>query len=163
ADEPVAVLETDKANVDLPAPAGGVLRRAKEAGERVQVGETIARIDEAAPGTKPAASATKPAAAAATKPAQALTPAAPTAPVPAAAPASTGATSPKVGEATQGPTTFDATGTKRVPMSKIRKRIAERLVNAQNTAAILTTFNEIDLTEVMNLRAKYKDRFNEVY
>src|SRR5207248_3381810 len=72
-------------------------------------------------------------------------------------------TSPKVGEATQGPTTFDATGTKRVPMSKIRKRIAERLVNAQNTAAILTTFNEIDLTEVMNLRAKYKDRFNEVY
>ena len=41
-DEPLAELETDKANVDLPAPAAGVLRRAKDAGETVQVGETIA-------------------------------------------------------------------------------------------------------------------------
>jgi 2-oxoglutarate dehydrogenase E2 component (dihydrolipoamide succinyltransferase) len=47
-DELLCELETDKANVDLPAPAAGVLRRAKSAGETVQVGETIARIDEAA-------------------------------------------------------------------------------------------------------------------
>ena len=46
-DELLCELETDKANVDLPAPAAGVLRRAKSAGETVQVGETIARIDEA--------------------------------------------------------------------------------------------------------------------
>jgi 2-oxoglutarate dehydrogenase E2 component (dihydrolipoamide succinyltransferase) len=49
----------------------------------------------------------------------------------------------------------------RVPMTTIRKKIAERLVNAQQTAAILTTFNEIDMTELMALRAKYKDAFEK--
>lgn len=48
---------------------------------------------------------------------------------------------------------------KRVPMTRIRKRIAERLVEAQQTAAMLTTFNEVDLTEVMALRSKYKEQF----
>jgi 2-oxoglutarate dehydrogenase E2 component (dihydrolipoamide succinyltransferase) len=48
-------------------------------------------------------------------------------------------------------------------MSKIRKRIADRLVAAQHTAEILTTFNEIDMSAVMALRTKYKDRFAEVY
>ena len=46
-EEPLCELETDKANVDLPAPAAGALRRAKNAGETVHIGETIARIDEA--------------------------------------------------------------------------------------------------------------------
>ncbi|MBK9038573.1 MAG: 2-oxoglutarate dehydrogenase complex dihydrolipoyllysine-residue succinyltransferase [Bdellovibrionales bacterium] len=50
---------------------------------------------------------------------------------------------------------------KRVPMSKLRQTIARRLVEAQHTAAILTTFNEIDMTAVMALRAKYKDSFKE--
>ena len=48
-------------------------------------------------------------------------------------------------------------------MTKIRKRIAERLVQAQHTAAILTTFNEVDLSAIMALRAKYKDKFAETY
>jgi 2-oxoglutarate dehydrogenase E2 component (dihydrolipoamide succinyltransferase) len=52
-------------------------------------------------------------------------------------------------------------GEERVPMSRIRKRIAERLVAAQHTAAILTTFNEIDCSATMTLRAQYKDRFKE--
>jgi 2-oxoglutarate dehydrogenase E2 component (dihydrolipoamide succinyltransferase) len=52
---------------------------------------------------------------------------------------------------------------KRVPMTTIRKKIAERLVQAQHTAAILTTFNEIDMTNVMQLRNRYKDRFKEKY
>ncbi len=52
---------------------------------------------------------------------------------------------------------------KRVPMTTIRKRIAERLVQAQHTAAILTTFNEIDMTNVLDLRSKYKERFKEKY
>jgi 2-oxoglutarate dehydrogenase E2 component (dihydrolipoamide succinyltransferase) len=51
----------------------------------------------------------------------------------------------------------------REPMTNIRRRIAERLVQAQHTAAILTTFNEIDMTEVMALRAKYKDKFEKKY
>jgi len=49
----------------------------------------------------------------------------------------------------------------RVPMTTIRKRIAERLVQAQQTAAILTTFNEVDMTAVMDLRNKYKDSFEK--
>ena len=52
---------------------------------------------------------------------------------------------------------------KRVPMTTIRKRIAERLVHAQQTAAILTTFNEIDMSKVIELRTKYKDKFKEKY
>jgi 2-oxoglutarate dehydrogenase E2 component (dihydrolipoamide succinyltransferase) len=49
----------------------------------------------------------------------------------------------------------------RVPMSRLRRRIAERLKQAQNTAAILTTFNEVDMTAVMSLRETYKDRFEK--
>jgi 2-oxoglutarate dehydrogenase E2 component (dihydrolipoamide succinyltransferase) len=49
----------------------------------------------------------------------------------------------------------------RVPMTRLRARIAERLVDAQHTAAMLTTFNEVDLTEVMALRKRYRDSFEE--
>ena len=49
----------------------------------------------------------------------------------------------------------------RVPMTRLRARIAERLVDAQQTAAMLTTFNEIDLTEVMALRSRYKESFEK--
>lgn len=52
---------------------------------------------------------------------------------------------------------------RREPMSTIRKRIAERLKQVQNTAAILTTFNEIDMTAAMALRAKYNEAFKEKY
>lgn len=49
----------------------------------------------------------------------------------------------------------------RVPMTRLRARIAERLVEAQQTAAMLTTFNEVDLTEVMELRKRYRDSFEK--
>lgn len=52
---------------------------------------------------------------------------------------------------------------KKVAMTNIRKKIAERLVHAQHTAAILTTFNEVDMSRVMEIRSKYKDRFKEKY
>ena len=50
---------------------------------------------------------------------------------------------------------------KRVPMTRLRARIAERLVDAQATAAMLTTFNEVDLTKVMALRSRYKESFEK--
>lgn len=50
---------------------------------------------------------------------------------------------------------------KRVPMSRLRQRVAERLKQAQNTAAILTTFNEVDMSAVMDLRNRYKDTFEK--
>ncbi len=49
----------------------------------------------------------------------------------------------------------------RVPMSRLRQRIAERLVQSQSTAAILTTFNEVNMQPVMDLRARYKDKFEK--
>ncbi len=51
----------------------------------------------------------------------------------------------------------------RVPMSRLRARVAERLVEAQQTAAILTTFNEVDLSEVMALRKRYRDSFEKAH
>jgi 2-oxoglutarate dehydrogenase E2 component (dihydrolipoamide succinyltransferase) len=61
------------------------------------------------------------------------------------------------------PTQGEARLDHRVPMSRLRQRIAERLKEAQNTAAILTTFNEIDMTAVMALRSRYKDTFEKKY
>ncbi len=52
---------------------------------------------------------------------------------------------------------------KRQPMSPIRKRIAQRLVEAQHTAALLTTFNEVDMSGIMNLRKQHQDAFTERY
>ena len=50
---------------------------------------------------------------------------------------------------------------KRVPMTRLRARIAERMVQAQSTQALLTTFNEVDLKAVQDLRARYKDKFEK--
>ncbi len=52
---------------------------------------------------------------------------------------------------------------RREPMTLLRRKIAERLVHAQETAAILTTFNEIDMSAVMKIRSDYKDKFKEKY
>lgn len=51
--------------------------------------------------------------------------------------------------------------TERAPMSRLRQRIAERLKDAQNTAAILTTFNEVDMTHILALRTKFKESFEK--
>lgn len=51
----------------------------------------------------------------------------------------------------------------RKPMSMLRRRIAQRLLDAQTSAAILTTFNEVDMTELLDLRKRYKDRFQDRY
>ncbi len=52
---------------------------------------------------------------------------------------------------------------KRVPMTRLRKRIAERLLEASSTTAMLTTFNEVNMKPVMDLRAKYKDQFEKIH
>jgi len=51
----------------------------------------------------------------------------------------------------------------RVPMTRLRARIAERLIDVQQTAAMLTTFNEVDLTKVMSLRTRHRDQFEKEY
>ena len=78
-------------------------------------------------------------------------PPAPVAPAPAArAPASTPSARPAGARVDQ-----------RVPMTRLRQRIAQRLVEAQSTQALLTSFNEVDMTAVQELRARYKDRFEK--
>lgn len=52
---------------------------------------------------------------------------------------------------------------KRVPMTRLRKRIAERLLEASNTTAMLTTFNEVNMAPIMELRAKYRDQFEKTH
>jgi len=66
-------------------------------------------------------------------------------------------------EAPELPTPAGARGEQRVPMTRLRARIAERLVQAQATAAMLTTFNEVDLSAVSGLRARYKERFEKQF
>ncbi|SIT69286.1 2-oxoglutarate dehydrogenase E2 component [Ectothiorhodosinus mongolicus] len=89
-----------------------------------------------------------------TKPAteSAVEPAVPaSSPAPAAAPSASGPP----------PVTALGRTEKRVPMTRLRARVAERLVEAQQTAAMLTTFNEVNMKPVMELRSQYKDRFEK--
>jgi 2-oxoglutarate dehydrogenase E2 component (dihydrolipoamide succinyltransferase) len=271
-DEPVAVLETDKAAVELPAERAGTLHHGRKVGDKVEVGDVIATIDEstATAMTAPAASAPARGAAPAPAPsAPARIPApgpVPSAPAPGAAPAPPLASAPSVPSPVPPPAygaaATDADGAthqtlspavrrlvdehgldpaaipasgrggrllkedverhlaarpaapapvvapapiaprpapitpapvpaparsepavaaaapaakpgqpggewregeleRAVPMSRVRQRIAERLVQAQHTAAILTTFNEVDMSEVMALRARHKDSFEQ--
>jgi len=183
ADESLVELETDKVTVEVPSPASGVLTEIIVAsGATVGVGAVLGLIGEA--GTQPIVPATKPAAAAA--PAPAVAAAAPAAPavMPSAKkiaadggldPASLDGTG-KGGRVTKGdvlsalaaPTPAAAAPAaapdgreERVKMTRLRKRIAERLKDAQNTAAMLTTFNEVDMTALFDLRNQYKDAFEK--
>jgi 2-oxoglutarate dehydrogenase E2 component (dihydrolipoamide succinyltransferase) len=231
-DEPILELETDKASVEIPSPAAGVIHFARAEGDTVRVGETVATIEvqgrnDPSPETKaaddPAAAASthgdtaagtterpdsdgataavvdgdgpsaRPDAAAlppspavrrlveehdvelasvegtgrsgrvtkadvlrhlgerGTTPTRARTelPAEPTAP-----------RSPTPYPAGTPPTSSEADVT-RTPMTRLRRRIAERLLEAQRGAAILTTFNEVDMTAVLDLRKRFQQSFED--
>merc|ERR1719233_2029925 len=137
-DDIVAIIETDKVSIDVRASSAGVIEDYHcGVDDTVEVGAKLVTINP--DGQAPAGGAAKPAAA----PTPKAAPAAPKAPTPAPSPA------PKGGSRTE----------KRVPMSRMRQRIAERLKEAQNTAACLTTFNEIDVSTFMTARKKYQEKF----
>lgn len=206
-DEPILELESDKANMEIVAEYGGVLRVQIAEGETVSVGDIVATIEEGAgdaPAPKEEAPAAKTEAAPATTPTPAeeaapksadtpplspavrriteeenldprkidgtgpggritkadalaaAAPATPTKEAPAPAPAPSPAPPPAP------PPTPDSAAEpdeERVPMTRLRQVIAKRLVEAQHVAAILTTFNEVDMSAVMALRKQYKDDF----
>jgi 2-oxoglutarate dehydrogenase E2 component (dihydrolipoamide succinyltransferase) len=183
-DEPMVELETDKVTVEVPAPASGKLEKINVlSGTTVAVGALLGSIAEGEAGAepvapKPAATVAAPVAA---KAAEApLSPAVRKAVVennlnPADIPGSG-----KDGRITKGDviTTMEkpaaapapapvarpaaAAGTEeRVKMSRLRQTIARRLKEAQNTAAMLTTFNEVDMTAVMAMRNQYKEVFEK--
>lgn len=145
-DEPVVVIETEKATLEVPAPVSGkVTQVLKKQGDHAAVGEIVGYMEQG-DGAQPAS--TKPVekpAAAQSAPAQP----APAEPAPSPAPAATR------------PTPRVSRGERAVPMTAIRRRIAERLVEARQKAALLTTFNEIEMSAVAALRAKYQESFQK--
>ena len=189
ADEPLVELETDKVTLEVNAPASGILSEisAKD-GETVGVGALLGAITEGAAGVAAAPKAAEVPKAAATPSVSAP---ADHGPAVARLAAETGidpanvAASGKDGRVTKGdmltaqaaPAVIaaplapvavrapsapaDGTREERVRMTKLRQTIARRLKDAQNTAAMLTTFNEVDMGEVMALRNKYKDVFEK--
>jgi 2-oxoglutarate dehydrogenase E2 component (dihydrolipoamide succinyltransferase) len=186
ADEPMVELETDKVTVEVPAPASGKLSSISvAAGTTVNVGALLGSIEEGAAGVTAAAAPAKAAAAPlkAAEPVKAETLLSPAVrkmvvenKVEPAAVAATG----KDGRITKGdvidhlakPVAMPAAvvaavaaapsgGEERVKMSRLRLTIARRLKDAQNTAAMLTTFNEVDMTAVMALRNSFKDVFEK--
>jgi 2-oxoglutarate dehydrogenase E2 component (dihydrolipoamide succinyltransferase) len=183
ADEPLVELETDKVTVEVPAPVSGKLEKIVAAtGSTVAVGALLGSIAEGAAGTtaapKPAAAVPPLAPPPVAKPAeQTLSPAVRKAVVENKLnPAEILATG-KDGRITKGdvithlekpapapaPTVpaAPAGAEERVKMTRLRATIARRLKEAQNTAAMLTTFNEVDMTAVMALRNQYKDVFEK--
>ena len=189
ADEPLLELETDKVTLEVNAPAAGVLAEiVANEGDTVGVGALLGNIGAgsgaAAAAPAPAAKAEAPKAAPAPAPAPAK--ASDNGPAVARMAAETGinpasvAGSGKDGRVTKGDmlaamaapaaapvavrapsVPVDAAREERVRMTKLRQTIARRLKEAQSTAAMLTTFNEVDMTEVMALRNRYKDLFEK--
>ena len=151
--EVLVTLETDKVSNELEAPAAGRLKILTPEGEEVSIGAVIATIDTSATSStsQPVAPVSAPAPAAASTPA----PAPVAAPV-AAKPDFTAPSAPPERASTE---VVSDGRTTRKKMSMLRRKIATHLVNAQQTAAILTTFNEVDMTSVMDLRKQVQDEF----
>lgn len=156
-DETIADLETDKVILEISAPASGVLAELLVAEEaEVRAGQVLAILetDEVVAISEPAAiqkavPVAKPVESAPVVPTEAPAVIEPNVPVSRSQecpPCATGA-----GERVE----------RRVPMSRLRQRIAERLKEAQQTAALLTTFNEINMQPVQELRGRYKARFEQ--
>ena len=151
--EVLVVLETDKVSNELEAPASGTLKILVPEGEEVGIGTLIATVDTA----QAAAPISAPATPAAPSPAP-VTVAAPAAPTP-AAPSKPAITLPAAPAARETPSAVTEGRTTRRKMSMLRRKIATHLVNAQQTAAILTTFNEVDMSAIMDLRKSLQDQF----
>ena len=188
-DENLIDIETDKVVLELPAPdAGVIVKLIKGDGDTVVSGEVIAQIDTAATASAPAPAPAAAAAAPAAAPAAAAAPApAAAAPAGTASPAArkildekgiaaadvagTGrggrvskedavAAQPKAAVAAA-PIALGDRSEQRVPMSRLRARIAERLIQSKNENAILTTFNEVNMGPVMALRKQYAEKFEK--
>ncbi|KAJ1990157.1 hypothetical protein GGI26_004761 [Coemansia sp. RSA 1358] len=179
-DEEVASIETDKVDIPVNSPVAGVIREllAKEE-DTVVVGQDLFKIEEGAVAEggaeKPKAEESAPTEPAAEESKKESEPAPKSAPSPAASASASAASTPapkpqeskqqappqpkETKPAASSPTSFGSPNRseKRVKMNRMRLRIAERLKQSQNTAASLTTFNEIDMSNLIDLRKQYKD------
>ncbi len=182
-DQAIAEVDSDKATLELPAEAAGVIEILVEPGTTVAVGQVVCRIDTSAAAPEGGA---KPAAASVPNP----MPVAAAAAVPAAQTYATGTASPAAKKilAEKGMDASQVAGTgkdgritkedavnakvamgssasaagrgeTRTRMSALRRKLATRLVSVKNETAMLTTFNEVDMKPIMDLRKEYKDAF----
>jgi 2-oxoglutarate dehydrogenase E2 component (dihydrolipoamide succinyltransferase) len=158
--EALVTLETDKVSNEVEAPVSGTIEILVPEGEEVEIGKVIARITPGAsaaskpsePKSSPKEETSKPKEEASKKK-EASEPAAESRQKPDLSVVPTPDSEPKKSEPVkEGRTT-------RRKMSMLRRKIATHLVNAQQTAAILTTFNEVDMTAVMNLRKSVQEDF----
>jgi len=164
--DPVVVIETEKATVELPAPISGkVTEVLKKQGEKAAVGEVIGYMEDAAAPEKKPEAKVKEVEAPKTEASKTETKEHPPAPAPASPLPSPPAPAPPAAPPATPPASPTSTsrGERVIPMTPIRRRIAERLVDAQKNAALLTTFNEIDMTAIAALRAAHKDAFQQKY
>ncbi|MFD2255809.1 dihydrolipoyllysine-residue succinyltransferase [Luteolibacter algae] len=158
--ETLVTLDTDKVSNELEAPVSGTIQILTPEGEEVAIGKVIATIT---PGSGAAASPSpQPASSPVAAPAE--TPAKNEAPAPAAS-SQTSRQKPDLSVLASAPeekaqaATSSEGRTTRKKMSMLRRKIATHLVNAQQTAAILTTFNEVDMSAVMELRKSIQEEF----
>lgn len=170
-DDVVIVLETDKVSVDIRASEdGAVVEIHGEVDDVVEVGSALYRLDTDAEapaagagggGEAPkAVEAPTPAAAAAPEPVAAAAPAAPVAPPTPPPPAAT-PPPPSTLNVESITTTLGTRPERRSKMSRMRQRVASRLKESQNTAAMLTTFQEVDMGNFMEMRVRHKDEFEK--
>ena len=196
-DQVIAEVDSDKATLELPAEASGIITLKAAQGDTVQVGAVVCLIDPdaarpagaAAPANKTGTATPAPAAQPAPAPVVAEAPVAKASPAsghpsPAAAKlmAENNLSSAQVNgsgpggrilksdvlaslaggiDASSIPARTGSRQVRRENMTNLRKKIAERLVSVKNTTAMLTTFNEVNMKPVMDIRAKYKDVFKE--
>ncbi len=180
-DEPIVEIESDKVSMEIPAPESGVLKSiSANADDTVEIGAVIGQVDVGAVAKGGAAPAAKSESKAAAAPAAAVSSGSKKNPPSVektlaenpSLNASAIAGSGKDGRLTKGDvinamedgiTSVAAQGPRenRVKLSKLRQAIAKRLKDSQNTAAILTTFNDIDMSNVLELRKEYKEDFEK--
>ena len=181
-DENLIDLETDKVVLEVPSPVNGVLKEIRfQAGATVTSDQVVAVIEEGAAAAAAPAKAEAPAATAPAKPAEAAKPAAASAgtslppgarfaaevnqvnPAEVAGTGRRGAVTKEdiLNHVKNGPVGGGARPEERVPMTRIRKRIAERLMESKNSIAMLTSFNEINLSKVMQLRKEMQESFEK--
>ncbi|PKQ44718.1 2-oxoglutarate dehydrogenase complex dihydrolipoyllysine-residue succinyltransferase [Confluentibacter flavum] len=181
-DQAIAEVDSDKATLELPAEASGIITLKAEEGDAVAVGAVVCLIDTSAAKPEgdapkvekkeeaPKAEAPKPAAAETkTYATGSASPAAKKILAEKGISASTISGTGKDGRVTKedavsavpsmGTPTGGSRGTTRSKMSMLRRKVAERLVEAKNTTAMLTTFNEVDMSPIFALRDEYKETF----
>ncbi len=183
-DDILVMIETDKVTVELPSPVSGQITKIiKAQGDTASVGDVIGEMEEGegAAADAPAAPAAQQAAADSGPGEQRVMPAAQRAAAQQGVDVSTlkgsgpggrvlkedvtsgKAKSASPERAAKAPAPMGDRSEEIVPMTPLRRKVAERLVQAQQSAALLTTFNEVDMSAVMQLRAEHKDNFIKKY